>query len=102
MYRIAEARELRGWTQEQLAASIGTTQQTIQRWESGQTEPKLSSIKKISKALGITLSFIINITDESESEVLSDDEHEVIFAYRSLAQNGKRALLAGLREYVNQ
>ena len=96
--RIAEAREARGWTQEQLAEAIGTTQQTIQRWESGQIEPKLTSVRKISNALGITVSFILNINDENSGELLSDNERELVSLYRSLSYKGQNAILVGLRE----
>ncbi len=101
MMRIAEAREARGWTQEQLAAAIGTTQQTIQRWESGHTEPKVSNVEKISSALGITLSFILDIDNDKDSETLSNDERELLACYRSLSTKGKHAVLVGLRDFVN-
>ena len=32
-YRIKEARKLRGMTQKQLAENVGTSQQTVYRWE---------------------------------------------------------------------
>lgn len=102
MMRIAEAREARGWTQEQLAEAVGTTQQTIQRWESGHTDPKVSNVKKISNALGITMSFILNIDDEKESETLSADEHEMVVLFRKLPPSGQHALLVGLRDYAQK
>ena len=34
-YKIAEARIAKGWSQQDLAERLGTTQQTIQRYESG-------------------------------------------------------------------
>ena len=101
MLRIKEAREARGWTQEQLAAAMNTTQQTIQRWESGQTDPKSSVIVEISRVLGITVSFIMNIDESSEVKVLSDDEHDLIDCYRSLPTKAQKAILHGLREYLS-
>ena len=65
MLRIKEAREARGWTQEQLAAAMNTTQQ-----------------------------------ESDEVRLLSADEHELIDCYRSLSTKTQRALLAGLREYL--
>lgn len=95
MLRIKEAREARGWTQEQLAIEMDTTQQTIQRWESGQTDPKASIIKDMSRILGITVSFIMNAeTDKSsESQVLSDDEQELLKAYRTLSMDSRNAVM---------
>ncbi len=103
MLRIKEAREARGWTQEQLAMEMETTQQTIQRWESGQTDPKSSAIVEISRILGITVSFIMGIDNESdETKTLTDDEREILACYRALSAKGKRAVLAGLKDYASK
>lgn len=95
MLRIKEAREARGWTQEQLAIEMNTTQQTIQRWESGQTDPKASAIKEISRILGITVSFIMNTENDgnSESQMLSPDECELITTYRKLSIDSREAVM---------
>lgn len=37
---IRQAREARGWTQQQLAAKVGVGQRTIGSWERGETVPK--------------------------------------------------------------
>lgn len=95
MLRIAEAREARGWTQEQLAQAVGTTQQTIQRWESGQVDPKVSKVEDISRALGITLSFILGV-DENGKDVtapLSPEEQRVIALYRSMTPQYRAMLV---------
>lgn len=96
MLRIKEAREARGWTQEQLAEAVNTTQQTIQRWESGQTDVKSNQIKAISKALGVTVSFIMNVVeDSSEQAKLSTDEWELIRNYRK-CHEGTRSTIRSL------
>lgn len=61
MLRIAEARISRGWSQEQLAQAIGTTQQTVQRWETGQTDPQVGRVEAISAALGVTMSYLLGV-----------------------------------------
>ena len=103
MLRIKEAREARGWTQEQLAIAMNTTQQTIQRWESGQTDPKATIIKEISRHLGITVSFIMNVEDEcEETKTLMKDERELLAYYRALSTRGKHAVLVGLKDFAEQ
>lgn len=92
MLRIAEAREARGYTQEQLAQAIGTTQQTIQRWESGQVTPRVDKVEDVSRALGITMSFLLGI-DDNKKEHLSASEQEVIDIMRSVTVEGKNQLL---------
>ena len=98
---IKQARKARNWTQDQLAQTIGTTQQTINRWESGQTEPKVSDLRKISNALGITLSFLLGLDEIGESESLSTDEKKLIEYFRQLPPSGKHAVLTGLKDYAN-
>ena len=97
---IRQARKARNWTQEQLAEAIGTTQQTINRWENGYTEPKLSDLHKISSALGITLSFLLGLEDVDESEVLSNDEKELICYFRQLSPKARRSILLALNAYL--
>lgn len=97
---IRQARKARNWTQEQLAESIGTTQQTINRWENGYTEPKVSDLRKISSALGITLSFLLGLGEVDESEVLSNDEKELIHYFRQLSPKARRSILLALNVYL--
>lgn len=92
MLRIAEAREARGYTQEQLAQAIGTTQQTIQRWESGQVTPRIDKVEDVSRALGITMSFLLGI-DDNKKEQLSAQEQEIVDIMRSVTVEGKNQLL---------
>lgn len=102
MLRISEARKARGFTQEQLALEVGTTQQTIQRWESGQTDPKASDVARISNALGITVSFIMGVDNEQENAPITDDERELIELFRMLPPKGKHAVIVGLRDFAQK
>ena len=51
--KIAAARIEKGWTQTQLAEALGVIQQQVARWETGESEPRTSTLKKIGAALGI-------------------------------------------------
>lgn len=100
MLRIKEAREARGWTQERLASEMNTTQQTIQRWETGQTDPKASAIKEISRILGITVSFIMNVNDKEESDeisTLTTDERNLIEYFRKMSKEHQSVTLGTSR-----
>lgn len=93
MLKIAEARSARGWTQKQLADAVGTTQQTIQRWESGETDPQVSKLVAISKHLDVTMSYLLDIGHREESE---DDQNEqcLIEMYRSLPIDKKELVIS--------
>jgi len=51
-YQLARLRIGKGLSQAQLAELVGTKQPGIARLESGKTEPKLSFLRRVAKALG--------------------------------------------------
>ena len=51
-YQVARLRIKRGLTQQQLADLVNTHQSSIARLESGKTEPRLSFLHRVVKALG--------------------------------------------------
>ena len=64
MYKISEARKAKGWSQQQFAEMMSTTQQQIARWESGQRDPKAGVIVKMSALLGVTVSYLLGVEDD--------------------------------------
>lgn len=53
--QLIEARTKKGLTQEQLAKKLGTKQSAIARLESGNINPSISFLEKITQALGSKL-----------------------------------------------
>jgi predicted transcriptional regulator len=51
-YQVARLRIMRGLTQEQVAEIVGTKQSSIARLESGNTQPRLSFLRRVVEALG--------------------------------------------------
>lgn len=64
-YKIAEARRAKGWSQQQLAERLDTTQQQIARYETGQRDPKADVILKISSILNVTVSYLLGVDSDS-------------------------------------
>lgn len=91
-YKIAEARVAKGWTQADLAKRIGTTQQTIQRYESGARDIKSSVIIKLSAALGVTISYLLGL--ESEKIDSSPDSFVDVPLYGSIAAGKPMEMVA--------
>ena len=92
--KIKEAREAKGWTQERLAIELSTTQQTIQRWESEQTAVKSTQLKELSRVLGVTVSYLLDIDDElSQKDTISYDERELLTLYRRMEPSQKQAIM---------
>ena len=49
--KIRQCRNLKGWTQEQLARNVGVSLNTVQRWESGKTHPSPLATEKLLRVL---------------------------------------------------
>lgn len=92
-YKIAEARRARGWSQRELAERIGTTQQQVARYESGENDVKSSALIKLSSALGVTISYLLGLDSPPGSYTLSHDEGELVDCYRSADGRGRENIL---------
>ena len=62
--RIREFREQRGWTQEQLAAMVGVTRQTILFLEKGKYNPSLRLAYRIAQAFARSIEEVFFFEDE--------------------------------------
>ena len=60
--RLREIREAQGMSQRRLADLAGITQAALFRLETGETDPRLSTLRQIAKALGVTVGEIIGET----------------------------------------
>ena len=71
-YQVAEARKLRGMTQQELADALGTTQQTVQRYEVGQVNIRTDKLIAISQVLNVTLSYLLGMTSNPDPEEICE------------------------------
>ncbi len=89
-YKIAEARIAKGWSQREFAQRLGTTQQQVARYESGENDVKSSVVIRMSKVLGVTISYLLGLEDVGADATLAAIEAN----YRSMSGEGRAALLA--------
>ena len=69
--RVAQKREERGWTQQELAEKAHTSYQTIWRIENGKhKEPGIYIARKIARALSVSLDYLVNLYGEGEDSEL--------------------------------
>lgn len=66
--RVRQAREQRGWKQEDLAHAAKTTTATISYLETGKKRTKPETLQKVAEVLGMTLSFSLQPAAEPEPE----------------------------------
>lgn len=72
--RIAEARKEKGLSQADLAKRMGTTQQNVQRWETGAVNMRADTLVKMSRILNKSIGYLLGFTADSETVVTSESE----------------------------
>lgn len=97
MHKIKVMRKAKGMSQQELALCLNTTQQTICKYETGQTIPTLSTLREMSEFFDTTIDYLISDEAErSSSEIprlrLSRDEYAIIQSYRQLPPQSKKML----------
>lgn len=87
-----------GLNRNSFSRKIGTSYSTVSRWEDGDVEPRMASLRKISEALGVPLESLVDeephttelsMSDEFRDwldreapEDLTDDERDTLATFR--------------------
>lgn len=76
--KLIRLRKKAGWSQEELAARLDVSRQSVSKWESAQSIPDLEKIVRLSKLFGVTTDYLLKdeMTDE-EMPKESSKESEV-------------------------
>lgn len=82
---IRQKREIKGWTQEELAAKVGVSVPTVSGWETGKSDISQKNLKKLAEVLDVTPTEIVA---EKDLPQLSSEDKEYI-ANRFMALNEK-------------
>lgn len=94
--KVKQTRENLGMNQKQLAEASGITQATISRIESGQVkESKSESLKRLAKALGITVDYLVGGTDNlTPNDIIRSDPTalHILKGYEKLSITGRKQL----------
>ena len=61
--RIKDLRIEKGLSTQQMATDFSVTVRTIQRWEIGETEPRLDVVIELAKYFGVSSDYLLGITD---------------------------------------
>lgn len=98
MNRIKELRLSSDMTQYELAYRIGLNQTAIGKYERGELEPSISTLKKLSEIFECSIDYIvghsddfgaISIKNEKPALALSQDEQKLLETYRKLNTKNK-------------
>ena len=61
--RLRELRENNDLLQKSLAEHLGCTQQTYSRYETGELEPSIESLKKLAEFYDTSIDYLLGLTD---------------------------------------
>lgn len=75
---IAEWRESRGLTQQQLADRLEASDVTISRWETGKRQPDLNALAAIAEALDADVMDLYRHPDQPSADALLRDQPKEI------------------------
>lgn len=95
-----------GVSQQQLADVIGTTQQSINKYENHSTEPDLDTLIKIADYFQVSVDFLIghsmNFTNQAPAEdwALTREETSLLKDYRQLSREEKDSIRLVLKNYL--
>jgi len=62
--RIAELRDQRGWTQEELAQSIGITRAALSHYEKNRRKPDFEILTKLADKFEVSIDYLIGRTNQ--------------------------------------
>jgi transcriptional regulator with XRE-family HTH domain len=82
---IQDAREARGLSQTELGAAVGTGQQAVSKWETGEARPRPKSIPRLADALRLSPTLLLaaaGYIDASAEEWTVDVDDWVKYRYR--------------------
>lgn len=86
--RLKSLRELRGFTQDELADEVRTSIRNISRWENGGSDPSNEMVSLLAKALKTSTDYLLSITD---------DPTPINYAYSENLHPYELKILAALR-----
>ena len=102
---IQQARKKAGLTQKQLAEKSGIATITLQQYERGVREPKLDTIAKIARAMGLYASDLVDagqwkhVQPGEEDENFSVAETQLLHHFRNLNDNGQSVAVERVPRY---
>ena len=77
--KIILLRKQKGWSQEELAAQMNVSRQSVSKWESGASVPDIDKILLISQIFGITTDYLLknDVEDTEHPETEADEKGNV-------------------------
>jgi Zn-dependent peptidase ImmA (M78 family)/DNA-binding XRE family transcriptional regulator len=73
--RLRQARELSGYSQQEVAELLGVAREVVSYWENNRRVPALAQVRRLAEAFGVSLDYLIG--EEPESTAV--EEHSLLY-----------------------
>ena len=106
--KIKKARTDAKMTQKELAEKCGMADSAIRKYESGKVTPKLDTIAKIARAMGLYAGDLVDagqwgqVQPGEDSETASAAESQLIYHFRTLNDNGQTVAVERVQELTQR
>ncbi len=103
---LRKLRTNKGISQQQLADVIGTSQQSINKYENHNVEPDISTLAKLADYFQTTIDYLVGHTSSSIEESAAEDfdlypeERGLVENYRKLSGEEKESICIVIRNYL--
>src|ERR1700722_8189865 len=99
--RIRDVRRERGWTQDQLANSVGVSRSAVAQWEPGRAGQVTTNLTRIAEVLEVGVEFLMYGDDKRPpAEARLGDELALLRLYRECSPDDRPLLLRTPRRLV--
>ena len=91
--RLREIRKDHGDTQESLGKKLGYATPTVSKWEQGETEPGLETLKQICRMYEVSADYLLGLSDDDpllakkRREILSDKSKDALRLFEDYLVN---------------
>lgn len=100
MKRLKELRKENKKTQLEVANYLNIKQPSYQNYESGITEPNISTLCRLADLYSVSLDYLVDRDFNNQFGYLDNDEKELISMYRNLNYQNKAILLGEARAFT--
>ncbi len=101
---IATARESAGYTQEDFASALGISERTLRRYESGEKQPDVATLRIVSMITGVPSDWLLGLMSDEARDLLdyyefsTPSQREGIVRLAKTVQAGEAATPAQMAE----
>ena len=102
--KILALRKSRGMSQEDLAAALGVSRQTVSRWEVGSALPDAENLLQLSLLFKVSADYLLGLVDVPRpiDNTITPNEQIALGLLRQLNEEGQEAAIAILKCHLSR